>query len=518
MKKYLKQIDPAVLILVLYVCIVWYAYLYLNVTTEGSSLFWLMILTAAGSWIFFQWAARRIRKLSLARNSEMGSKEKLLLFMLSAAAAFAILLLYFCAYAPGSFSQDSINQYGQAAEGVYNDWHPVWHTVLFFTIPLKIFGKPSAIILLQLLYFSLLMGYLAVTVCELCSLRAAILSLAYILLNPYTGCILLYPWKDIGFAMGGLFCTIMAVRLIEKKKNAAKLWKLIAFGAVTASITIFRHNAILFTAPLLLVLILNLEKKTWIQILAFTMASFLIIKGPVYHMLNVEKPEQRVLETMGLPLTIIGNVAKETPEAMDEELSDFVYAIAPQEMWDEHYHCGSFNSIKWAGIDTDIVEEEGYAGMLHLMVKCFRLSPTASFRALFALTDIVYGFETGLEGDNKPLIVENSYGIAYSEKANRHLAGFLESYAGFVDNSLFRYLRTYGIALLALLFAGLSRLRFSSWKSWKKMLLMLPVFTYDFGTMLLLTGADSRFFFITFLAAPLMIVYEFCKEGNEENA
>lgn len=518
MKKNLKHLEAAVLLTVLYSCIVWYAYLYLNVTTKGPYLLVLMLLIAAGLWFPLKWGTNRIRALQWGRKKELERREKIVIFSISAAASFTILMIWFWAYLPGSFSWDSITQYEQAINGTYNDWHPVWHTFLFFTIPLKIFKRPSAIVFLQLFYFALLMGYLTVTICELSSRKAGAVSFAYIMLNPYTGYTLLYPWKDIAFSMGALFCTIMAVRMILKKKNAAKLWKLAVFGVVLASTTIFRHNAILYTAPLLLVLLFHLDKKTWLRMLAFFVAALFIIKVPVYRALQVEKPEQRVLESMGLPLTVIGNVAKETPEAMDEELSEFVYAIAPQEMWDQYYYRGSFNSIKWKDIDTTIVEEEGYGGMLHLMLKCFRLSPQASFQAAFALTDIVYGFENGLEGDNKPLITENPDGITYSQKANSTLAGFLESYAGLINNSVFRYLRTYGVVLLVLLLVSLARLHFGSWNSWKKMFLVLPVFAYDFGTMLLLTGADSRFFFITFLAAPLIIVYEICKEGNEENA
>lgn len=519
MKEHLKRMDIAAGILTLYVCVVWFAYLFLNVTTKKSYLLAMMILIAVVSYLVLKWGTERIRKIPCSENTDLKRTEKIQIFTVSAAITLAVMLLYFLAYSPGSFSWDSITQFEQVITGKYNDWHPVWHTFLFFTIPYKLFGKPSAIVILQLLYFSLLMGYLSITICEICSKKAAAVTLAYLLLNPYTGYTMLYPWKDIAFAMGGLFCTIMALRLITKKKNAAKNWKLIVFGIVLASTTIFRHNAVLYTAPLLLLLILRLNKETWIKILIFFLAAFFFIKGPVYHILDVEKPDQRVEESMGLPLTIIGNVVKETPEAMDQELSDFVYAIAPQEMWDQYYYCGSFNSIKWKGIDTTVVEEKGYLGMLRLMFKCFRLSPAASFRAFFALTDIVYGFETGLEGDNKPLIAENTYGIAYAGGSmHQTLSGFLESYAGFVNNSVFRYLRTYGIVLLAILFVGLGRLSFKSWKSWKKAFMMVPILAYDFGTMLFLTGADSRFFFITFLTAPLIMIYEFCREGKEENA
>ena len=43
------------------------------------------------------------------------------------------------------------------------------------------------------------------------------------------------------------------------------------------------------------------------------------------------------------------------------------------------------------------------------------------------------------------------------------------------------------------------------------MFMAVPLLAYDYGTMLLLTGPDSRFFFITFLVTPLLIVYALCE-------
>ena len=80
------------------------------------------------------------------------------------------------------------------------------------------------------------------------------------------------------------------------------------------------------------------------------MAAFLItVKGPVYRILNVEEPDSRISESVGLPLTVIGNVMKENPVAMDEEMLDFAYSIAPYELWQKQYVCGNFNAIKFAG-------------------------------------------------------------------------------------------------------------------------------------------------------------------------
>ena len=151
------------------------------------------------------------------------------------------------------------------------------------------------------------------------------------------------------------------------------------------------------------------------------------------------------------------------------------------------------------------------------MFKCFKLSPQASFDALFALTDVVYGFETGLEGEIGAEIVDNDYGIAYTDTRSEACNMLVNTYTSLINRTVFKYVRTYGVILLVLLVVVLSRLKFNSWKSWKKAFMIVPIFCYDFGTMLLLTGADSRFFFITFLVVPLIIVFTLSKGENENN-
>ena len=517
MKKYLKSIDIAALISALYFSAVWMAYIYLNLTSSAKLTLMLTLFIFIVSYFVLSIVIRQLRAFDGLKPTELTRGKKLIIFTAAAVVVFLLRQICISAYYPGSFSYDETWQYGQAISGIYGDWHPVWHTIVFFTIPLKIFGKPAAIVITQNIYLALILGYMAVTIAEIWNIKAAILSIAYIVLNPYVGYIMLYPVKDVAFALSGLLCSVIAVRLVLKRGGTDKLWKLIAFGILLSWTTLFRHNAILFTAPLIAILTFHIDKKTWFKIFAAFAVSLFVIKVPLYSALNVNKRANLVVEITGVPLTVIGNVVKETPDRLDEELSEFAYSIAPQEEWKKSYKCGSFNSLKFTGVDTTATQKQGLFGMLKLMHKCFRLSPQASFRALFALTDIVYGFETGLEGDRGAEIVKNDYGIAYPSVRNKACLTLISTYSSFINGTVFKYLRTYGVALFAMLVFVLGRLKFNSWKSWKKALMFAPIFCYDFGTMLLLTGDDSRFFFITFLITPLIITFALTKNGDETN-
>jgi hypothetical protein len=60
--------------------------------------------------------------------------------------------------------------------------------------------------------------------------------------------------------------------------------------------------------------------------------------------------------------------------------------------------------------------------------------------------------------------------------------------------------------MLAMLAFMLGRSNLRRWVEWKRLFLCLPVFVYNFGTMLLLSSIDYRFFYETFLLCPLVIL------------
>ena len=244
------------------------------------------------------------------------------------------------------------------------------------------------------------------------------------------------------------------------------------------------------------------------------------VKGPVYHLLDVEKPDQRVIETMGLPLTVIQNVVVQRPDALDEELSAFADAVAPREVWEEYYELGDFNRFKWKGADKDAIDAVGRGGLLRLMLHCFRLAPAESWQALFALTDMVYSVEGSPEDDNiSPLLAGGDPLPGLGGRFD--IRPQLLEYQRFFQGTALSYTRHIGLTLLALLTAALAECDLGRWQDWKKLLIVLSLFCYDFGTMLLLTGADYRFFYVSFPLCPvflLLLLYDPEKAGPPTDA
>lgn len=403
-----------------------------------------------------------VRKLSLPRpgQSRPSSKRRGLLwfFLFFAAILGALLLRYWVSY-PGVFTADSREQYAQALSGQYNDWHPVLHTLFAFTLPLRLTGgNYDSILIFQIVEFSLALAYMCYTLYRYAGLGWAILALPCIFASEMMRSMLIWPGKDNAVAMGALLLTAWAYRVwctdgawLEKPLNLA------AFAAVLAATTIFRHNLILFTLPLLVGVLLFASKRARVLVTALFLLLCFLVRVPLYAALDVEQPGERHSELLGLPMTVIGAVVQEHPESLDAEAREFAYAYASQEQWEQLYQTGNFNSIKFALADNAVIEEAGFARVLRVAWSCLRAEPMTALRALFILTGIVY-------------LPSNALGII-------------------------------GLLLLLLIAA---KLDLSAPDGRRRLALCLPLYIHNLGTMLLLTGYTPRFFFFTVPIAPLL--------------
>ncbi|MBQ1282894.1 MAG: hypothetical protein IIY20_03790 [Bifidobacteriaceae bacterium] len=359
-------------------------------------------------------------------------------------------MFYFIAYYPGSFSDDSINQYEQAESNRYSDWHPAIHTLLAFKLPLVLSaGRADSIVLFQIICFSAALGYAFNAILKHAGAKYAAVSAGFVLLNPQTGYIMLFPWKDNAFATGAVLLSAYCLRIfftkgqwLEKTANAA------AFAVAACLTTLFRHNAILFTGPLIFAVIFcilrnnmltsppkdekesnagsrrkicalkniaagNIAVKNTAIICISIFAICLSITGPLYSALGVENPGQRQVETLGLPMNVIGAAVTYTPNALDEQTREFAYKVAPREVWEEKYVCGSYNPVKWdSRTNNDIIEEYGSQRVVSMMFRAMKSSKKATAKALIKLTEAAYTVTDDYDDFIKPHISKNDFGLS----------------------------------------------------------------------------------------------------------
>ena len=510
------------IVLILYTCFIIGADVFISDYSDAAKT-WLYLLIFAFSVLVCPAVIRLCRRLSLRYKAVLSSsRRKVLWFSGFLLISMAVFGLYYAANYPGAFSADSFTQYKQAITGEYNNWHPVLHTLLGFTLPLSITGGwIGSIVLFQLIAFSFAAAYAAYTILRHSSIPYALLSLAYILLSPCTAVVSMYPWKDVPFAITALLAASYAANAwFTKGEWLKKRNHIAAVVIVLVLATVFRHNALLFTLPMLIALILYLKKKAAIITAVCFVAAIVLIEGPLYAALRVEQPGDRQTEMLGVPMSVIGTVAARNPQALDEDIKRFVYSVAPAESWTDGYVIGNFNTVKFrAGSNYHKVGEEGAPKVIGYMLRCFVKSPKEAFTGLLAATDMAYTV-TGEDKDWSELypgIIGNEYGVTYQTDRNA------KDIAGFISTRLNRCLKwlfwDVGVINLIMIVAALSKLRFRKKAECKRILPVLSMLLYNFGTMLLLSGEEIRLFFYTFPVMPVLLLLVMREEIKErENA
>ena len=456
-------------------------------------------------------------------GSAASKKEYIFWFAVAFTVSLSILLVYYVAFFPGAFSQDSYVQFLQAKTGIYNDWHPFMHTLLFFTLPLKLSGgRVGAIVLMQIICFSASFGYLTATLRRnKCSCLLCAVEILFIMLSPITGNIMMFPWKDCAFAIFAMVVTAQYVNSICSKGTwLEKPINLICFIAFSALAVLMRHNAILFIFPILVVLAVLCRSKK--RLVAGMLAGFLglliIVKGPVYSIYKVEKPDRRIVETTGMCMVIMGGAVTEEPDRLPEHIRDFLYSVSPQEVWEEEYKSGDFNYVKWdEQTNVYVIENLGVEKLLKYTLETIKSCPKSSLKAFLNVTGMVWNppgesrwdiAAISINADSTTkYISENMRNACYSMVTNwRHTVKY-----GVLKN-VFYFIGTLNLMLIACCLVRVKR-----WSDMLKAVHSLPILCYNFGTALLLTGFDFRFFYYTY---PVFLPFIFLilrRENKETN-
>jgi hypothetical protein len=425
----------------------------------------------------------------------------------------AVFAVYFMGCFPGGYSVDSYDQYIQAVQNQYNDWHPVLHTLLAFEIPLTLSkGWIGSVVLVQSLCFCAVIGYTCQVIRKHFGFVPAVITMAWILLNPVVMLTAMHPWKDVGFAICALLMVAYALQtVVSKGRWLCRPVNMLCFVILAAVTSIIRHNGILFTVPVILGVALCISWKRAIAMVFCVILLFGTVKGPVYSILKVEDPDRRQVEMLGLPMAVIGAVATESPELLDEETRTFIYEVTPKEALEASYQFGSFNSYKFLPeTDLEVIEQYGAAKVISMTLRCIKASPKTAFRSILTLTGRLFFLKDAYTGYVYPRVTTNSYGI--EQNSNETLFDLYKTYADKVFQyvpAVFMYL---GIMHLLLVIALLAKVKLKRRLDWSKVLIVLSVFCYNFGSGLLLSDWQDifRFFFYTFPLVPVLLLIIFC--------
>ena len=428
---------------------------------------------------------------------------------------FLFFLFRFINCYPGIFSYDSIVQYTQAIDNEYNDWHPVIHTLIAYKLPLTLTGGWfGSIILEQIILLALSMGYSLSSIMKHTNKTTAFVVFLFYLLNPKLGNISVYAWKDVTFTTFTLLTVTYCFNVFFSKGEwLKKPFNTAVFIPVFVITTMIRHNAVLFTFPLMFAIVFYVEKKRFVFIFLSSLLLIGVVKYPLYSALGVTAPGNRQIETLGLPMSVIGEVVAHDPASLDDYTKEFAYKIAAPEVWEKTYVNG-FNSVKYKETsNNDVIEEYGRAEVFRIMFRCVKASPLYAMKGFITVTCPAYS----ITGNELPGILDSDYGeygegnLNSFEMINRQYSRFCAVVVPF----LFFFLGCIHLAILTVFFA---KYRLNTLEGWKRALFVLPLFINNFGTMFLMTSNYDyiRISFYSFMTAPLLLIL-LLKNGKSKN-
>ena len=439
-------------------------------------------------------------------------------------AVFLVCLWALLAYYPGGSTYDNYNQWNQIQTGAFDDWHPAFHSMIIWLFT-RIVNRYAFFIGVQILFFSLMAGYMASTLrawgVRLLWVAVFVLTL---LSARSTRNILLFAWKDSLFTCLMLWLAIYIINILLSEGAWLRPWpNRAAFAAALTLVSIVRHNGIFVTIPLVLLLFALYGKKRPLQILtcaAMALAAVFLIRVPLYRIVGVtrEDPDQTYVEAVGLPMTILCSVYTTQPEALDPEATALMETLAPPDIWKQYFYFGNYNSIKWVVDANRYVREVPPAKLLAMTLRACVNAPVVSLRSALVLTQFVwdphiidYSVDWWRTEDDYYVLPAGKLSITAEAAQQNHARAeaFRKPYL-VVDSVIKAYtpsraLQSIGLNMLALaLFAWFSLRRR---RGWGALLPALPVIAYNVGTALMLCGSDYRFFqFNAVVTVPFLLV------------
>ena len=439
-----------------------------------------------------------------------------------------VLLLYLLFWLidyPGGISPDNNNQWQQITLLTFNDHHPAFHTFLLLWLT-KLCNSYSFIILAQIVAFACGVGYLASTLDSWGFPRWCVILTSVILaLGFSTRHILQYAWKDTALSLFFLFFLSHMINIFLSHGSwlqSPSHW--LSSAILLVCITLVRHNAFFFTAPLLALSFFFFSKKACLKLGLIVCILIVIVKGPVYSYYGVKPAPDTYRELVGLPMTILSAVYGEAPrEQIPDDLYDFFSSeFADHRLFREKHVLGDFNSVKWSfDFSEEKMQKLPPLELLKMTWNAMRSNGQLALYSVVELTDMVYDpceNEGWIAGVNSSPWIDETPSPSYDQVPNMH------AWTRSKDSDLFwnvsvrpladrclnhpitRYFTSnYGFLLLVMLLS--CYVSFQKVHGWRSLWLVFPIMIYNFGTMLLLCGNDGRFFHFNCLAAyPIALV------------
>jgi hypothetical protein len=347
-------------------------------------------------------------------------------------------------------------------------------------------------IFFQISLFSIAVGYLIATLQAWGVRKIILLALLLVIsLNRETMGILMFAWKDSFMTVLITFlCPMMINIFLSKGEYLSKFKNIFFFAIIVALTTVVRHNGFFFTMPLLFLVFVFYIRKNFKVLYACVLSLLFVflIKVPLYSTLKITYPNNTYVEAIGVPMTIMCDLYKRSPEHVPTEVKLFLENSFGTEKWN-NYVLANYNSIKFTRNNLEnTIKDVPIEDFAKMTISSIKAAPKTAFLSFVGLTDFIWGFT----------LAKYSY-ISYPLS----------------QMPIFYYfINRLGVIMMLFLFVGL--LSLSSKNGVLSLILIVPSVVHNALTMLLLCGEDHRFFhFNVVITFPLIIALLICKNNKQ---
>lgn len=282
----------------------------------------LILLTVLGTWQPFRAKKKKHHKYAW------------LAYMLPMLLVWGFSLLVFW---PGIMSNDSLTSWSQAISGQFNDWQSAFYSLVLSWLT-KIWFSPAIISIFQIFVLSFLVARGLKTLQEH-GVPSIILSAISILfaIFPINNLYIITIWRDILYTIAFLWFTLLIIKTYlsngEWLRNKGWLW--LALSGLM--IAILRQNGIpvVILALIVLIFVYFKYKKQIITSLVVLVCLLLLIKGPVYSGINIDRSKSGQ-ENLILLHHIAAHIDAGTELKAEEE--EYLNSLLPISDW-FYYSC-----------------------------------------------------------------------------------------------------------------------------------------------------------------------------------
>ena len=420
-------------------------------------------------------------------------KANSLSLVLSALVLAVYLPLVFCGMQP---SVDMDYQWKQAIGQLpMNDWHPIMHTYLL-RLAACVVGTLKGAAVVQACMFAIMLCLLHMTFRKYgyCG-WAGTLVVIVAAFNPFSMAIFRFVWKDSAFALAGLSVTICLLHIFETRGDWLNGWRIALMALCLTAATFLRHNGFFYTVPLMVFLPAAVARRNVRKVFlcigasALCCAGYLFVRSQLtrHGFINPRPAVQCFVESVGLPMSMISECYISDRSKTPDDVVRFLESFGDRAFWERTYD-GDFNSVKFAGADTKgKIYALGKRRFFDMFWRTVKANPRAALRSFMHVTSIAWAPLPGSIDTCAYLL---------SPERNAVLNAFEWYFRMMVRSRLGVIVMAPGayLLLVVLVFCrGIARAGF------RVCVLAVPLLCYQFGTMLLLTGKDYRFFYITAL-------------------